>query len=277
MTNERKILNKFYLVVALMFVFAVTVGFKLLNIQFVYGKEYEDLAQKSVYRNFTIPANRGNLYDANGSLLATSVPKYDVRFDALTVSQKDFDENLIPLSKELSDLLGKSPEYHKNRLQQARLKGNRYLLIAKDLRYSDYMSIKNFPLFEKGPYRGGIITEQATMRELPLGKIAERTVGHGISGMEGAYNEYLKGRDGKRLKQKIAKGLWKPVGDANEVEPKDGLDVMSTIDVNVQDIVHHALLRQLEKYEADHGTARSEERRVGKESEKKRGREVKER
>src|SRR5690625_1373418 len=73
--------------------------------------------------------------------------------------------------------------------------------------------------------------------------------------MEGAYNEYLKGRDGKRLKQKIAKGLWKPVGDANEVEPKDGLDVMSTIDVNVQDIVHHALLRQLEKYEADHGTA----------------------
>lgn len=255
MTNEKKILNKFYLVVALIFVFAITVGFKLLNIQFVHGEEYGDLAQKSVYRNFTIPANRGSLYDANGSLLATSVPNYDVRFDALTVSQKDFDENLVPLAKALSGLLGRSPEFHKNRLQQARLKGNRYLLIAKDLRYSDYMTIKGFPLFEKGPYRGGIITEQATVRELPLGKIAERTVGNGVSGMEGAYNEYLKGRDGKRLKQKIAKGLWKPVGDANEIEPKDGLDVMSTIDVNVQDIVHHALLKQLEKYKADHGTA----------------------
>lgn len=256
MTNERKILNKFYLVVALIVVFVVIVGFKLINIQFVHGEKYEALAQQNVYKNFTIDANRGNLYDAKGSLLATSIPKYDIRFDARAeISQKDFDENLVPLSKALSELLGKSPEYHKNRLQQAREKGNRYLLIAKDLRYSDYMKIKSFPLFNKGPYRGGIIVEQQTVRELPLGKIAERTVGKGKSGLEGAYNEYLKGRDGKRLKQKIANGLWKPVGDVNEIEPKDGLDVVSTIDVNIQDIVHHALLRQLEKYEADHGTA----------------------
>jgi len=255
MTSEKKILNKFYLIAALFIVFAVSVGIKLLNIQIVQGKEYEDLAQKSVYKNFTIPANRGNLYDANGSLLATSVPKYDIRFDAVTVSQKDFDENLNPLSKALSEMLGGNAATYKNKLQEARRKGNRYLLIAKDLRYSDYMKIKSFPLFEKGPYKGGIITEQVTMRELPLGKIAERTVGQGSSGLEGAYNEYLKGRDGKRLKQKIAKGQWKPVGDANEIEPKDGLDVISTIDVNIQDIAHHALLKQLEKYEADHGTA----------------------
>ncbi len=255
MTNEKKILNRFYLVVALIFVFVISVGFKLLNIQFVQGKEYEDLAQKNVYRNFTIPANRGNLYDANGSLLATSVPKYDVRFDAVTVSQKDFDENVNPLSEALAEMLGGSAASYKNKLEEARRKGNRYFLIAKDLRYSDYIKIKGFPLFEKGPYKGGIITEQVTMRELPLGKIAERTVGKGSSGLEGAYNEYLKGRDGRRLKQKIAKGQWKPVGDANEIEPKDGLDVISTIDVNIQDIAHHALLRQLEKYEADHGTA----------------------
>ena len=255
MTSEKKILNKFYLVVALIFVFVISVGFKLLNIQFVQGKEYEDLAQKNVYRNFTIPANRGNLYDANGSLLATSVPKYDIRFDAVTVNQKDFDENVNPLSKALSEMLGGSATTYKNKLEEARRKGNRYLLIAKDLRYSDYIKIKGFPLFEKGPYKGGIITEQVTMRELPLGEIAERTVGKGKSGLEGAYNEYLKGRDGRRLKQKIAKGQWKPVGDANEIEPKDGLDVISTIDVNIQDIAHHALLKQLEKFEADHGTA----------------------
>lgn len=256
MTSERKILNKFYLVVTLIFVFVVVIAIKLLNIQFVHGEKYEALAQQSVYKNFTIPANRGNLYDANGSLLATSIPKYDIRFDAKAeISQADFDENIGPLSVALSELLGKTPDYHKNRLIQARQKGNRYLLIAKDLRYSDYMKIKSFPLFEKGPYRGGIIVEQVTVRELPLGKLAERTVGQGKSGLEGAYNEYLKGRDGRRLKQKIANGLWKPVGDVNEIEPRDGLDVVSTIDVNIQDIVHHALLRQLEKYEADHGTA----------------------
>lgn len=255
MTNEKHILNKFYIIAALLFVFVVAVALKLFNIQFVHGQEYEDLAQRSTYKNFVIPANRGNLYDANHSLLATSVAKYDVRFDAVTVSQEDFDQNVTALSKELAALLGKTAPYYKNLLLQARQKGNRYLFIAKDLRYSDYMKLKSFPLFNKGPYRGGLITEQRTVRELPLGKIAERTVGRNQSGLEGAFNEYLKGRDGRRLKQKIAKGLWKPVGDANEIEPKDGLDVVSTIDVNVQDIVHHALLKQLEKHKADHGTA----------------------
>src|SRR5699024_5876601 len=101
-------------------------------------------------------------------------------------------------------LLGKSNTYYINRLKHARKTHNRYLLIAKDLGYSDYMKIKNFPLFEKGPYQGGFIAEQRTVRELPLGKIAERTVGHDQAGLEGAFNEYLKGKDGRRLKQKIS-------------------------------------------------------------------------
>lgn len=264
MADNKNILTRFYLVIVLLIVFVMAVGFKLLDIQFAHGKEYEALAQKRVYKNFTIPANRGNLYDANGSLLATSVPKYDVHFDAVTVSQKDFDQELVPLSEKLSELLGKSPSHYRNRLQQARQNGNRYLLVARDLRYSDYMKIKGFPLFNKGPYKGGFITEQRTERELPLGKLAERTVGHGQAGLEGAYNEYLKGKDGHRLKQKIANGLWKPISDANEVEPKDGLDVVSTIDINMQDIVHHALLRQLEKFKADHGTAVLMETHTGK-------------
>lgn len=255
MTNQKQILTKFYIVLALLVLFVVAVGFKLLDIQFVNGKKYEEMAHKRVFRNFTIPANRGNLYDADNNLLATSVPKYDIHFDAVTVSQKDFDENLTPLVQNLSKLLGNSPKYYKDRLRNARQYGNRYMLIARDQGYSNYIKIKNFPLFKKGPYKGGFIAEQRTERERPLGKIAERTVGHGPVGMEGAYNEYLKGKDGHRLKQKIANGLWKPISDANEVEPKDGFDVISTININFQDIVHHALLKQLEKFKADHGVA----------------------
>ncbi len=255
MTTDKKILNRFYLIVVLLLIFSMAVGAKMLNIQFVNDEKYEALAEKRVFKNFTIPANRGNIYDANGNLLATSVPKYDIRFDAVTVSQEDFDANLRPLADSLSKLLGNSSTYYVRRLRHARKSGNRYLFIARNLGYADYIKIKNFPLFEKGPYKGGIITEQSTVREQPLGKIAERTVGHNNAGLEGAYNEYLEGDDGHRLKQKIANGLWKPISDANEIDPQDGLDVISTIDVNIQDIVHHALLRQLEKYEADHGTA----------------------
>src|SRR5699024_587833 len=126
---------------------------------------------------FTIPANRGNIYGANGSLLATSVTKYDIRFDAVTVSQEDFDKYLKPLAKKLAGLLGNSAHYYRNRLLHARKTGNRYLFIARGLRYSDYIKIKNFPLFRQGPYQGGFITEQRTVRELPLGKMAARTIG----------------------------------------------------------------------------------------------------
>lgn len=135
--------------------------------------------------------------------------------------------------------------------------------MARNLGYSQYVKIREFPMFNLGAYKGGFIAEQRTVRELPLGKIGERTVGYGQAGLEGAYDEYLRGRNGHRLKQKIAQGQWKPISDANEVEPEDGLDVVSTIDVNIQDIAHHALLGQLEKFKADHGTVVVMETKTG--------------
>jgi cell division protein FtsI (penicillin-binding protein 3) len=139
---------------------------------------------------------------------------------------------------------------------------SRYFLVARDLSYTEYMAIKSFPLFNLGAYKGGIIVEQETVREHPIGKIAERTIGYigrdvnghiNTVGVEGAYSNYLNGKDGRILKQKIAKGQWKPISDVNQVEPQDGYDVISTIDVFIQDIAHHALLKQLEEYQADHG------------------------
>lgn len=259
--EEKNILNRFYFIAGGMFIFAGLIVFKLISIQFVEGKHYRDLAQQNTTKNFTIPANRGNIYSDDGSLLATSVPKYDIRFDAVTVSSKNFNEQLIPLSNALSKLLGRPASHYQKILRKARANKNRYLLIARGLGYSDYVSVKNMPLFNLGPFKGGIIVEQKTVREHPLGKIGERLVGSARFdnpdqydvGFEGAFDSYLRGKNGQRLKQKIAKGQWKPVSDENEVEPEDGYDIISTIDVNIQDIAHHALLKQLEDYEADHG------------------------
>ena len=263
MTSERQILRKLYVLAAGIFVLAGLVVYNLITIQFVEGEKYEEISQKRIYRNFTIPANRGNLYDANGNLLATSVPQYEIRFDAGTVSTEDFEKHISPLSKKLSSLLGRSPGHYTKKLRRARAQNNRYLLIARDLGFLKYAKIRELPLFNLGPYRGGFIAEQRTVRELPLGKIGERTVGYGQAGLEGAYNYYLQGKDGHRLKQKISKGQWKPIRDANEVEPQDGLDVISTIDVNIQDIAHHALLKQVENFEADHGTVVVMETKTG--------------
>ena len=151
---------------------------KLLDIQFVEGDYYRNLAEERTVRSFKIPASRGNLYDANGNLLATSVPKYDIRFDAVTVSDKNFQENIVPLSNNLTEMFGRSSAYWSQRLRQARANGQRYLPIAQNLGYSEYMKVKSFPMFNLGAYRGGIIVEQRTVREHPLGKMGERTVGY---------------------------------------------------------------------------------------------------
>ncbi len=261
-TNDKKIMTRLYVVTACMFVFAFAVLFKLVNIQVVQGDKYKALAMKRTEKMFTIAPNRGNLYSDDGSLLATSVSRYTIRFDAVTVSDADFKKYIVPLSDALSGMLGSSSSHYQQVLRKAKANKHRYALIARNLDYSEYMAVKDFPLFNRGPYKGGLIIEQKTVREHPLGKIAERSVGYenvdengyysGV-GLERAFGPYLRGIEGKRLKQKIAKGQWKPIGWDNLVEPKDGYDLVSTIDINIQDIAHHALLGQLEKYKADHG------------------------
>ncbi len=260
--TEKNILTRLYIVAGFLFLFAIAVLVKLVSIQMVEGDKYRKLAMDRTEKMFTIAPKRGNLYSDDGSLLATSVSRYTIRFDAETVGKRDFEDNVKPLSEALAKLLGNSSSHYQQLLRKAKVNKNRYVLIARNLDYSDYVAVKQFPLFNKGPYKGGLIIEQKIVREHPLGKIAERSVGYERVdedgyytrvGLEGAFGQYLRGVEGKRLKQKIAKGQWKPIGWDNIVEPKDGYDVVSTIDINIQDIAHHALLGQLEKYNAEHG------------------------
>ena len=256
--EKKNILNRLYLLAGLMFLFASAITYKLIDIQFVKGDYYRKKAEERTVRNFEIKANRGNVYTADGSLLATSVSKFDIRMDAVTVSNENFEKNIKGLSKALSEMLGKSEGYYENYIRKARKIKNRYLFITRDLSYNEYMKVTKFPIFNLGTYKGGLIAEQRTVREHPIGKIAQRAVGYddyrGRVGIEGNFHEFLQGKNGKRLKQKIAKGQWKPLNDNNEVEPVDGKDIITTIDLNVQDIAHHALLSQLQNFEADHGT-----------------------
>jgi cell division protein FtsI (penicillin-binding protein 3) len=260
--EDKHISYRTYLVAVVILLMAMAIAVKMTNIQWVDGDRYRKLAKERTVKNFVIPANKGNIYSADGSLLATSIPNYVIRFDALAPKTETFEKNIKLLSDSLGKMFRKSSSTIQNELRRARVNKNRYYLVAKDLSYTEYMRVKGFPLFNLGAYKGGIIVEQKTVREHPIGKIAERTIGYerkmpeGYSdgkGIEWAYSEYLNGKDGKILKQKIAKGQWKPIRDVNEVEPQDGYDVISTIDVYIQDIAHHALLKQLEEYEADHG------------------------
>jgi len=271
--EDKHITYRIYLVAITIFLVAVAIVVKLTNIQWVEGDALRELAKKETVKSFVIPANKGNIYSADGSLLATSIPNYTIRFDAVAPQSEIFEKNIKCLSDSLSIMLGKPSSYYQLQLRKARANKSRFLLVARDLSYTEYMRIKSFPLFNLGAYKGGMIVEQETIRKHPIGQIAERTIGYERitpegkpdgKGIEWTFRNYLNGKDGKVLKQKIAKGQWKPIRDVNEVDPQDGYDVISTIDVYIQDIAHHALLKQLKEYKADHGCVVVMETHTGK-------------
>ena len=240
-----------------MTIFLVVIFVKITRVQYVEGEKYREMSLQRTVRNDTIFPNLGNVVSEDGNLLATSMSKYDVRMDVVTVDDKIFNEQIDGLSQALGDMFGKPAYEYKSKLRRAKANRNRYLLLARNIGYMDYLKVKSFPILNLGVYKGGLITEQRVVRAHPIGKIAERTIGYhdyrGAVGIEGAYIEYLEGHLGWRMKQKIAKNQWKPINDSNEVEPRDGSDVITTLDINVQDIAHHALLEQMEEFQADHG------------------------
>lgn len=250
-----------------MAIFFIAIIYKIIEIQFVEGEKYKALATELTIRQDTVYANKGNVYAVDGNLLATSMSKFTIRMDVVAVDEIEFKNNIVDLSKELSKMLGKSSNYYLSKIKEARKSKNRYLLLARNVGYNNYLVMKEFPIFRLGVYKGGFIAEHKTVRAHPIGKIAERTIGYddfrGEAGIEGAFADFMQGENGLRWKQKIAKNQWKPISDVNEKEPIDGHDVITTIDVNIQDITHHALLRQLEKLNADHGCAVVMETKTG--------------
>ena len=266
-------MHRSYFVAFVLMLFSFVLITKLIQIQFSEGDKYREIASKRTLKKDILQPSRGNIFADDGSILATSMARYEVRWDAAVPSRSIYQKHKKELVNGLSEILNVSKKSILNKLDKAVKVRNRYLLIAKNLTYSEQLKIKQLPLFNRPSYKGGLIIEHKMVREHPLGKMAERTVGRIIAeqnggfklvGLEGAFTQYLEGEAGQRLKQKIAGGQWKPINDVNEKEPTEGYNVHTTINVNIQDIAHTALLEQMEKFKADHGTVVVMETQTGK-------------
>ena len=260
---SKKLMQRFYLLVTLILIFSFILIFKLFHIQFYENETGLGFEPESIVKNVVLEPSRGNIYASDGNILATSIPRYELHWDSDTTDDYLFETKKKTLADSIASMTGVSSKFILKKLEKAKKNKNRYLLIAKNVSYSDYKKYKTFPIFNQNVYRGGLIVEQEIKREHPLGKIAERTIGYEKLdnngsyfrvGLEGAFSEYLRGNPGIRLKQKIANGQWKPISDSNEKEPTEGFDLYTTLDVNIQEIVHNTLLGQLEKFGAEHGT-----------------------
>lgn len=263
MSLKKDILLRVSIIYLLMVLFALSILGKTIYMQIAEKDRWED-AEVSSIRYKTIEPNRGNIYSREGRLLAVSVPYYEIRMDMRSeaFTREIFDRGVDSLSIMLSQLFrDRHWSSYKQGLVRAREEGNRYYLVKRNVTYVDLQQLKEFPIFREGRFKGGFIYEQQSRRIRPHGLLAARTIGYtmqgetgNVVGIEGACDSELSGVEGYRLMRRISSDIWMPISDKNEVEPRDGYDVITTIDIGLQDVAENALLTQLQKQDAAHGS-----------------------
>lgn len=251
-----------YIVIILV---AVAIVARVSVIQFVEGKKWTAMGETYIYKTDNVPANRGDILASDGRVLASSIPYYNIYMDTRSsgMDASVWNAGIDGLANGLSRVIGlKSSSQWKNDLNSARSKGDRYYLIRRRVTYSQLKQLKELPIFSQGRYKGGLIAENENRRVLPHMILAGRTIGTlnkgesgNVVGLEGAFDRELTGVNGKVLKQRLTGGAWMPVNDKNSVEPRDGNDILTTIDIDLQDVAESALLNQLRQHNAHHGVA----------------------
>jgi cell division protein FtsI (penicillin-binding protein 3) len=251
-----------YLIIGLL---AVAIFVRILILQYVQQGKWADMSEKYVFKTAEMPANRGDILTSDDRLLASSVPYYTIYMDTRSsgMSSATWSDGINGLSAGLAQLLGeRSASGWKSIITEARKKGDRYFLIQRKVDYEKLKKLKQLPIFSEGQYRGGMVAQAENKRIMPGGELAARTIGYlnlgsegNEVGIEGAFDKDLAGKNGVAVKQRLTGGDWITVEGPNSVESRDGNDVVTTLDLDLQDVASTALLNQLRKNHADHGCA----------------------
>jgi cell division protein FtsI (penicillin-binding protein 3) len=247
---------------------------KAIYIQQVQGTHWRSMSDSLHQKLEEIEADRGTIYSEDGQMLSTSIPQFDIYLDFRVASLREksgqlFRNNLDSLSESLANLFhDQSAGEYKSMLQRGFNDEEGYFLLKKKISFREYEQLRKFPLFRLGRYKSGLIANEKTIRLNPYQMLAFRTIGLARDsnkvGLEMTYDSLLRGRNGKQFVRKIAGGVSVPVDDTYEIEPETGKDIVSTIDVFIQEVTENALMKMMIKNEAQHGCAIVMETKTGK-------------
>lgn len=243
-------------------------------IQRVEGEHWRSMSDSMHQKFQELDAERGTIYSEDGQMLSTSIPFFDIYMDFGAEGLRDkegkrFKENIDSFSMALAGFFGdKTASEYKKDLKLAYIEKNRYYLLKKGLSFEQYKKFRQFPLVKLGRNKSGVIAEVKSKRLNPFGLLAKRTIGLAREnaqnvGLERTYDTLLKGTTGKRLVRFIAGGAAVPI-EGYEIDPENGKDVITTLDINMQDIAENALMKMMVQSEAQHGTCIVMEVRTGK-------------
>ena len=248
--------------------FFLLVG-NLYKLVFIQGPELREEASSIYIKERMVDATRGNIYSDDGSLLATSLPKYRLGMDASvynksTKAEKLFNAHVRELAEHLANFFkDRTADEYYDKIVSAKKNKRTYLLLNNRLLdFQERKLVMNFPLFrenKKSPVKTGIVFDKVNVRYAPFGQMAYRTVGYMKDkvkvGLEGAFDEELRGIPGKGYFAKMDKNTWRPVENTPEIIPQRGVDLQSTLDVDIQDIVELALMKALADFKGNYATA----------------------
>ena len=281
--HKNTILWRIYLVTFIMILIAVAFLGRIFSIQYVDGVYLRARADSLYIKEMPLEAPRGNILTENGSLLAASLPYYDIRWDATVIPRDTFYRYIDTLAFCLANFdmgnnLTAGAWY--DLLVDAYERKQRYFLLRRNLSYLDWQRMRTFPLFNRGDANlTGLIPEKRSKRQYPFGQLAHRTVGYVrnrervdslgqvildkgkpvldtvMVGLEKSFNPILAGQEEMVPMQRVTSDLWVPLGDISKIEPKAGKDIVTTLDIDIQEVAQNALYNTLQAYQADHGCA----------------------
>ena len=264
MNIKNEVLFRIYLVLAVFIVAAILLFVQTFRIAILEGDKWRDIAKEDYVRYEDVPALRGNIVSDDGSLLAGSIDKYDIHFDLQVngLTKKVFEENVDSLAYCLSKYVNNkyTPGGQLRRLLEARANGARYFTIAKNVSHEKKNQISKFPIFSRGRHGGGLIVERVLKREMPFNLLAKRTIGYSSRegandvGIEGAFDNFLAGTDGQRLTLRVSEKTRIPINESAEIQPEDGSNVRTTLDIGMQDVAENALMSALKHHDAQSGS-----------------------
>ncbi len=281
MEVRRDILWRVYLCFIGMVLLCVLILGKAFYIQRFQGEHWRNMSDSMHQRIVELDADRGTIYSEDGQMLSTSLPEFDIYLDFQADGLRDkngkvFRENVDSFAIAMAKYFGdKTTAQYKKELQEGYRKKSRYYLLKKKLSFEEYKNFRQFPLVKLGRNKSGVIVEENSKRLSPFGLLANRTIGlsreHIASngkvkkqnvGLEKSYDTLLTGQKGQRL-VRYASGGAIPV-EGFQIEPENGKDIFTTLDVNIQDIAENALLKQMETSESLYGTCIVMETKTGK-------------
>lgn len=263
---KRDILWRVYLGFIAVAVVCVLILGKAFYIQQVQGTYWRSMSDSLHQRIEETEAERGTIYSEDGQMLSTSMPQFDIYIDFAAEGLREksgrrFRENLDSLSFCLGRLFkDRTTEEYKKLLNNGYKKKDRYFLLKRKIGFREYQELKGFPLVRQGKNKSGFIAEAKSIRLNPYQMLAFRTIGLDRDsfkvGLEMTYDSVLKGIKGKRLVRYIGGGVSVPVDeDEYQLESENGKDVVTTLDIHIQDIVENALMKMMAGNEAEHGCA----------------------